>query len=135
MGTPIVLTSAFLVIAAVGPAPAQDQGPDVAPTGATTTSNHPLSAMPSYQGPAVAWNSYEDVVIDEAICRDRIHEAREQMGQPELDREPATGDEAMAIWAVDRREDGCSVLVAMGDPEDIRPIPEIEEQFGLRPAK
>ncbi|WP_454599336.1 hypothetical protein [Qipengyuania sp. SM2507] len=135
MGTPIVLTSAFLVIAAVGPAPAQDQGLDVAPIGATATSNHPLSAMPSYQEPAVAWKNREDAEIDKSICRDRIHKAREQMGQPELDREPATGDEAMAIWAVDRREDGCAVLVAMGDPEDIRPIPEIEEQFGLRPAK
>jgi len=130
----IVLTSAFLVVAAIGPALAQDQSPDATATDATTASNQPLYAMPSYRGPAVAWKNYEDAEIEKAICRDRIHQAREELGLPELDREPATGDEAMAIWAVDRREDGCAVLVAMGDPEDIRPIPKIEKQFGLRPA-
>ncbi|OBX20212.1 hypothetical protein A9995_00285 [Erythrobacter sp. QSSC1-22B] len=134
MSPAIVLSSALFVIAAVGPASAEGQSADPADTGVTTASNQPLSAMPSYQRPALAWESTDDAEIDQAICRDRIHKARDQLGQPELDREPATGDEAMAIWAVDRREDGCAVLVAMGDPEDIRPIPRIKKQFGLRPA-
>jgi hypothetical protein len=39
------------------------------------------------------------------------------------------------IWAVDRRENGCAVLVAKGDPDDIRPIPKVEPYYGLRPAR
>ncbi len=134
MGTSFVLTGAVLAIAAIGPALAQDQNADAAATGATATTNQPLSVLPSYQEPAVVWNTYKDAEIEKAICRDRIQKAREQAGQPWLDRGPATGEEPMAIWAVDRREEGCAVLVTMGDPNDIRPIPKIEERHGLRPA-
>jgi hypothetical protein len=134
MATPFVLTSAVLALAVMVPALGQDQSPDAAETGAAAPSDQPLTAMPSYREPAVAWNTVDDPDVETAICRDRIHKAREEAGQPPLDREPATGDEPMAIWAVDRREDGCAMLVAMGDAEDIRPIPRIEENHLLRPA-
>ena len=68
---------------------------------------------------------------DEAGCRDRIHDAREASGQPPLpdpdqgeldtlpaqpllERQPASPDRPQAIYAVDRRQDGCSVMVMMG---------------------
>lgn len=137
MRNPIASTAALLLIAAVAPAQAQEARDASPRSQASTTvpSDEPLSAMPSYEQPTVVWRTYEEAQAKKAICRDRIHKAREQMGQPPLDREPATGDEPMAIWAVDRREDGCAVLVAMGNPKDIRPIPQIKEYHGLRPAK
>ena len=61
-------------------------------------------------------------------CRDRITEAREASGQPPLlQREPASPDKPLAIYAVDRTQDGCSVMVMMGDREDIRPLPTPSE--------
>ena len=61
-------------------------------------------------------------------CRDRIVHARDALGQPPLlRREPASPERPLAIYAVDRTQDGCSVLVMMGDPDDIRPMPEPEQ--------
>jgi len=79
-------------------------------------------------------------------CRDRIHDAREASGQhplpelapqgpealpgtPLLHRQPASPDKPQAIYAVDRRQDGCSVMVMMGDPDDIRPLPLPADRF------
>lgn len=132
MQTPIASTAAMLLMAAVAPALAQE-GAEAKPSSAATF-DASMAAMPSYGQPAVAWRTYDDARSEETICRDRIYRAREESGQPPLDREPATGDEPLAIWAVDRREDGCSVLVAKGDPDDIRPIPKIEDGPMLRPA-
>ncbi|MGB3711086.1 MAG: hypothetical protein WA985_05305 [Erythrobacter sp.] len=62
-------------------------------------------------------------------CRDRISQAREASGQPPLlRREPASPENPLAIYAVDRTQDGCSVVVMMGEPEDIRPVPEVEQR-------
>lgn len=58
------------------------------------------------------------------ICRDRITLAREAAGKPPLlDREPASPDKPHRIYAVDKRVDGCSVMVMMGDTADMRPLP------------
>lgn len=64
-------------------------------------------------------------------CTDRIHEAREERGLPKFDRDNAAPDEPLPIAAVDRRIDGCSVLVMMNDPGDVRPLPTMPE----RPAR
>ena len=67
-------------------------------------------------------------------CTDRLEraeEAEENAQEPKfvtpgplLRRGPNTPDsEPLAIYAVDRREDGCSVMVIMGDPTDVRPLP------------
>lgn len=61
---------------------------------------------------------------DEAQCRDRIHQVREERGLPRLERETASPDKPVMIWAVDRREHGCAVMVVKGSPEDIRPLPK-----------
>ena len=68
-----------------------------------------------------------------AVCRDRIQEVRRELGQPELERE-ATPQDPLLIAAVDRRVDGCSVLVMRNDTSDIRPLPAPQEHR-LMPAK
>ncbi len=69
----------------------------------------------------------ESVPSDEE-CRDRITQAREAAGKhPLLDREPASPDKPYHIYAVDRRQDGCAVMVMKGDPADIRPLPTAPE--------
>lgn len=98
----------------------------------------PYSALdnPAYTTPSEAWKTMRDATgrdpdwrpeIDESElqkCRDTITQAREATGQPPLlQREPASPDKPQAIYAVDRRQDGCSVMVMMGDREDIRPLP------------
>jgi len=40
-----------------------------------------------------------------------------------LEQRPARPGAASPIWAVDRRENGCSMMVMMGDLKDVRPIP------------
>ena len=61
-------------------------------------------------------------------CRDRIMQVREDMGLPPLmERQPASPDNPHLIYAVDRRQDGCSVMVMMGNRNDIRPLPEAAE--------
>ena len=60
---------------------------------------------------------------DPALCRDRIHEVREERGLPLLNRENAAPDEPLMILAVDKRIDGCSVMVMAYDTNDIRPVP------------
>jgi len=70
-------------------------------------------------------------------CRDRITHAREASGQsPVLEREPASPDRPYAIYAVHREQDGCSVMVMMGNREDIRPLPTpMEEPLTIIPAE
>ena len=86
---------------------------------------------------------------EDAECRGRIHDTREASGQPPLpepleqspqsytieeviDRQPASPDRPHAIYAVDRRQDGCSVMVMMGNPSDIRPLPLPAGPFARR---
>jgi len=62
---------------------------------------------------------------DRTTCRDRINHARAASGQPPLLRRgPASPNDPVMIYAVDRRQDGCAVMVVKGDPGDIRPLPE-----------
>ena len=69
-------------------------------------------------------------------CRDRIELVREERGLPKLERDSASPDEALLIAAVDKRVDGCSVMVMRHDTSDIRPLPEFKEgPAQLRPAR
>lgn len=73
-------------------------------------------------------SSKSDPAPDRAECSDRIEHARAATGQPPLLRRgPATPEKPILIYAVDRRQDGCAVMVAKGDPGDIRPLPEVKE--------
>jgi hypothetical protein len=70
-------------------------------------------------------------------CRDRITHAREASGLPPLmDRGPASADNPYLIYAVDKRVDGCAVMVMKGNVKDIRPLPPRPEgPVLLLPAK
>lgn len=110
---------------------------------------------PAYSDPTRKWTSIEDAqadadgvriilpedipldIRDPSVCRDKIEQARAANGQPPLfEREPASPNKPYRIYAVDRRQDGCSVMVIMGNPNDIRPLPERAEgpTFVLIPA-
>lgn len=57
-------------------------------------------------------------------CRDRITQAREAAGKPPLiDRGNAAPEKPPLIYALDKRVEGCSAMVMLGDPSDIRPLP------------
>src|SRR5688500_3074570 len=57
-----------------------------------------------------------------AVCRDRIHQVRRELGKPALDRD-ASPQEPLFIAAVDKRIGGCSVMVMRNDTSDLRPLP------------
>jgi len=69
---------------------------------------------------------------DDRVCRDRIHEVREERGLPNLQRDTAKPDEPLLIAAVDQRIGGCSVLVMRSDTSDIRPLPTQQETARIR---
>ena len=46
--------------------------------------------------------------------------------RPQFRRGPAPAEKPMAIYAVDRREDGCPMIVMLGNPNDVRPL-EVEQ--------
>lgn len=110
-----------------------------------TPLNNPASSIP-----AKPWISIEDTkervaietvervrpdAINDQNCRDKISNARQLLGQPPLlNREPASPTNPHLIYAVDRRQDGCSVMVMKGDPDDIRPLPSRMEGSPLLPA-
>jgi hypothetical protein len=72
---------------------------------------------------------------DRQACADRITQVREATGQPRLQRETADPGKPLLIAAVDKRIDGCRVLVMAADPRDVRPEPEVESRrAGLLPA-
>lgn len=80
---------------------------------------------PAYQETATPWDELPRMSGEaDALCADRIHEAREQAGLPRIDRRPADANNPELIWAVDHRREGCGVLVAKGNLDDIRPVPE-----------
>ncbi len=88
---------------------------------------------PTSKAPAV--RSAEELIarvrgVNAVECQDRIHRARAAAGLPLLKREPASPDKPHLIYAVDRRQDGCGVMVMMGNPDDIRPLPEPFEDQG-----
>jgi len=72
----------------------------------------------------------QDIANPNAECIDQMHEIETQEAQVRIDPrrrflEPAEprGNEFL-IWAVDRRENGCGVMVMMGDPDDVRQVPK-----------
>ena len=77
-------------------------------------------------GPAVPGPDLTIPEPSQAVCRDRIIEVRKERGLPDLRRETATPDEPLLIAAVDKRINGCSVLVMRNNTSDVRPLPVIE---------
>ena len=98
--------------------------------------DNPAYVRTSAQGRLIERVQNQAVPSDKE-CRDRITQARESAGKPPLlDRAPASPDNPHHIYAVDRRQDGCSVMVMKGDPADIRPLPEAADgPIVLTPAE
>jgi hypothetical protein len=92
-----------------------------------TTTTQPDIVSPAVQPPALSAEQ----------CRDRITLAREASGKPPLlEREPASAEKPYRIYAVDKRVNGCAVMVMHGDVSDIRPLPARPEgSILLIPAK
>ena len=75
-------------------------------------------------------------------CRDRLERAQEEQptlqlqSSPLFQRKPDTPENPpLAIYAVDQRENGCGMMVMMGNPEDVRPVPVFNaEDHRLMPA-
>lgn len=60
-----------------------------------------------------------------AQCRDNASPTNDEPArQPRFEREPATQDSSQIIYAVERRIDGCSVILVKGATRTIRPLLE-----------
>lgn len=88
--------------------------------------------QPSYEAPARPWTDVERAARKD--CADRIQQAREASGKPELDKRPAPKDGALHQYAVDTRVDGCGVLVPVSDPADLREVPAPSQELKKIPA-
>ena len=92
-----------------------------------TVQIQPTPGAPPMLGPVIGAEG------SSAVCRDRIQQVRRELGQPELEHDAAPQD-PLFIAAVDKRVDGCSVMVMRNDTSDIRPLPAPREHR-LMPAK
>lgn len=61
------------------------------------------------------------------ICRDRIDVVRESRGLLKLGPDAAAPTKPLFIAAVDKRIDGCSVLVMRNNASDVRPLPQFQD--------
>ena len=118
--------------------------------GADVPTEHTSSLIEQYKGELRSAQALPKAVeanrVEQALravrrlkeCRDRVMSAREDAGlSPLLNREPASPEKPYAIYAVDRRQEGCSVMLMMGTRDDIRPLPGPAEgsPFLLIPAQ
>lgn len=79
---------------------------------------------PPAPAPQIVTRNAQPFIPSDERCRDVISQARQEAGKPPLlERKPASPDRPYHIFAVDRRQDGCAVMVIKGDPVDIRPLP------------
>ena len=86
-------------------------------------------------GPLVRFDRGVPASDESRSCRDRIQTAREERGLPILERKTASPEEPLFIAAVDKRIDCCSVLVMRNNTSDIRPLPTVEGDGKLTPAR
>jgi hypothetical protein len=77
----------------------------------------PSPATPEVRAPAPSPTS------SKRVCRDRIEQVRAASGLPTLDHGNAAPGQALLIAAVDKRIDGCSVMVMRNNLSDVRPLP------------
>jgi hypothetical protein len=97
------------------------------PAGAPALDHLPLSVVQGAPRSAPMFDHAPMERMDGGqVCRDRIHQVREERGLPSLDRGNASADQALLIAAVDRRIDGCSVMVMRNNLADVRPLPTQE---------
>lgn len=94
------------------------------------------SGDPDRQVPVERWHDSEASESVREQCRETIRRVRADTGQPALRRETPDPDNPLLIAAVDRRIDGCAVMVMRQDNGDIRPLPTpAEGPVRLIPAR
>lgn len=108
----------------------------IALIGASDMPAPPVTDAPSPSPRSSEIARTEPAAPDREQCRDTITLAREAAGQPPLlDRRPASAENPYLIYAVDKRVDGCAVMVMKGNAADIRPLPApAEEPLRQMPA-
>ncbi|MXO59667.1 hypothetical protein GRI89_08955 [Altererythrobacter salegens] len=94
------------------------------------------AASPSPPGNATSTTVLTLPEKADTVCRDRIEQVRTERGLPKLQRETAQPEEPYFIAAVDKRVDGCSVMVMRNNTIDIRPLPKFDPKAPLvQPAQ
>ncbi|MFN3820510.1 hypothetical protein [Blastomonas sp.] len=94
-----------------------------APLALISAKNIPAPVAQPESPPAL--HDQKTSALSEQECRDRITLARDAAGQPPLlDRGPASPDDTFLIYAVDKKVDGCAVMVIKDNVDDIRPLPK-----------
>lgn len=79
------------------------------------------AAPPPPSEPEVAMRVVQPFTPPGSQCRDNALPTNDNPDrQPRFEREPATPDSGQIIYAVDRRIDGCSVIVVKGEPRTNR---------------
>lgn len=100
---------------------------------------------PAFTAPAKPWASVEDVVErdaaytvqegvtkisprDQRVCQDSLSTAQDQAQEsvelPSVKPERMSPDKPHLIYAVDHRQNGCSMMVMKNIPRGIRPLPD-----------
>lgn len=69
------------------------------------------------------------------VCRDTVQQVRRERGLPSLDKQVSTGNDALAVKAVDHRINGCSMMVMHGNTADVRPLPAPAGEPKVQPAR
>lgn len=94
----------------------------------------PQLDQPGYAVPVKPWSDIEQP-SRELECRERIRQARAAAGEPPIEPRTASPEKPILHYAVDRKVDGCGVLVAVGDPAGMIPPPKPGPPILYRPAQ
>jgi len=100
---------------------------------ATGAAAPPTAVVPMH-GPDASTRAEAAPDGAQTVCRDRIQQVRRELGKPVLDRDNTPPQAPLFIAAVDKRIDGCSVMVMRNDTSDFRPLPA-EGEARMMPAR
>ncbi|UVI38840.1 hypothetical protein [Qipengyuania spongiae] len=83
-----------------------------------------LFDQPAYERPATNWRDIDDAGPQSKKCADTIRRVRAENGLPEIHNGNERSVDPLFVKAVEKRIDGCPVLVMAHDTDDLRPGPE-----------
>jgi hypothetical protein len=94
------------------------------------------ATLPSSPQPTPSGQNFaQQAIASNKNCRSRIEAAGDERGLPKFEQDNAASDKPLMIAAVDRRIDGCEVLVVKdvvvgGKSSEVRPLPEFQDGPG-----